>query len=204
MPPRTTATSKRAQASIRMGLTIEPVPKGSVHIEDPADPEDQPDPEGSPPLESIPEETPPPPDSELMWAHSLPTPSEPRKCLRCGQRSASLTPLMALTPVNSHRSWLLSTEILEFGEGVRSVLGVLSMEIPEFGEGVWSVLGVRSQGLWLQLMCCALANCLSSISEVRSISPEVKGIEGQVVCPTFKWTRSSIELRKDVGDRDNT
>jgi hypothetical protein len=45
---------------------------------------------------------------------------------------------------------------------------------------------------------------LSSILEVRSISPEVKGVEGRVVCPTFKWTRSSKELRKDVGDRNNT
>jgi Reverse transcriptase (RNA-dependent DNA polymerase) len=41
---------------------------------------------------------------------------------------------------------------------VQEVL-LLSTEIPEFGEGVRSVLGVRSQGLWLQLMCCALANC---------------------------------------------
>jgi hypothetical protein len=54
---------------------------------------------------------------------------------------------------------------------------VLSMEIPKFGDGVRRVLGVRSQGLWLQLMCCALANCSSSISEVRSISPESKGVK---------------------------
>jgi hypothetical protein len=32
----------------------------------------------------------------------------------------------------------------------------------------------------------------------------VKGVEGRVGCPTFKWTRSSIELRKDVGDWSNT
>jgi hypothetical protein len=53
-------------------------------------------------------------------------------------------------------------------------LYVLSTEIPEFGDGVWSVLGVRLQGLWLQLMCCALTNCSSSILEVQSISPESK------------------------------
>jgi hypothetical protein len=54
-----------------MGPTIEPVPEGSAHIEDPMDPQDQPDPEGSPPLESIPEETLPPPDSELARALTL-------------------------------------------------------------------------------------------------------------------------------------
>jgi hypothetical protein len=54
---------------------------------------------------------------------------------------------------------------------------VLSTEIPEFGDGVRSVLGIRSQGLWLQLMCCALANCLSSILEIQSISPESKGMK---------------------------
>jgi hypothetical protein len=43
---------------------------------------------------------------------------------------------------------------------------LLSTEIPEFRGGVWSILGVRSQGLWLQLMCCALTNCSSNISEV--------------------------------------
>jgi hypothetical protein len=32
----------------------------------------------------------------------------------------------------------------------------------------------------------------------------VNGVEGRVGCPTFKWTRSSIELRKDVGDWNNT
>jgi hypothetical protein len=54
-----------------MGPTIEPVLEGSTHIEDPADLQDQPDPEGSPPLESVPEETPPPPDSELMQPLTL-------------------------------------------------------------------------------------------------------------------------------------
>jgi Domain of unknown function (DUF4939) len=54
-----------------MGPTIEPVLEGSAHIEDPADPQDQPDPEGSPPLESVPEETLPPPDSELAQALTL-------------------------------------------------------------------------------------------------------------------------------------
>jgi hypothetical protein len=54
-----------------MGPTIEPILKGSAHIEDPADPPDQPDLEGSPPLESVPKETPPLPDSELAWALTL-------------------------------------------------------------------------------------------------------------------------------------
>jgi Domain of unknown function (DUF4939) len=54
-----------------MGRTIEPVLEGSAHIEDPADPQDQPDPEGSPPLESVPEETPPPLDSELARVLTL-------------------------------------------------------------------------------------------------------------------------------------
>jgi Domain of unknown function (DUF4939) len=71
MPPRTTATSERARASTQMGPIIKPVLKGSAHIEDPADPQDQPDPEGSPPLKSVPEETPSPPDSELAWALTL-------------------------------------------------------------------------------------------------------------------------------------
>jgi Domain of unknown function (DUF4939) len=71
MPPRTTNTSERAQASARVGPTIEPTLEGSTHIEDPADPQDQPDPEGSPPLESVPEETPPPPDLELARALTL-------------------------------------------------------------------------------------------------------------------------------------
>jgi hypothetical protein len=52
---------------------------------------------------------------------------------------------------------------------------LLSTEIPEFGGGVRSVLGIRSQGLWLQRMCCTLTNCSSSISEVWSISPESQG-----------------------------
>jgi hypothetical protein len=56
-------------------------------------------------------------------------------------------------------------------------LNLLSMEIPEFGDGVQRVLGIRSQGLWLQLMCCALTNCLSSILEVWSISPESKEVK---------------------------
>jgi Domain of unknown function (DUF4939) len=42
-----------------------------VHIEDPADLHDQPNLEGSPPLKSIPEETPPPPDSELTQVLTL-------------------------------------------------------------------------------------------------------------------------------------
>jgi Ty3 transposon capsid-like protein len=71
MPPRTTITSKRARASTRMGPTIEPILEGSAHIEDPADPQDQPDLEGSSPLESVPEETLPPPDLELVWALTL-------------------------------------------------------------------------------------------------------------------------------------
>jgi Retrotransposon gag protein len=54
-----------------MGPTIEPVLEGSAHIEDPADPQDQPNPEGSPPLESVPEETLPPPYSELARALTL-------------------------------------------------------------------------------------------------------------------------------------
>jgi hypothetical protein len=72
---------------------------------------------------------------------------------------------------------------------------LLSTEIPEFGEGVQSVLGIRSQGLWLQLMCCALANCLSSISEVRSISPESKGVK-------FGWCArhsSGQEVQTNLG-----
>jgi hypothetical protein len=54
-----------------MGPTIEPILKGSTHIEDPADLHDQPDPEGSPPLKSVPEETLPPPDLELTRALTL-------------------------------------------------------------------------------------------------------------------------------------
>jgi hypothetical protein len=71
MPPHTTATSEQARASVQMGPTIEPILKGSMHIEDPADFQDQPDPEGSPPLESVPKETPPPPDSEPARALTL-------------------------------------------------------------------------------------------------------------------------------------
>jgi Domain of unknown function (DUF4939) len=54
-----------------MGPTIEPVLEGSTHIEDPTDLQDQPNPEGSPPLQSVPKETPPPPDSELVRALTL-------------------------------------------------------------------------------------------------------------------------------------
>jgi hypothetical protein len=81
---------------------------------------------------------------------------------------------------------------------------VSSMEIPEFGDGVQSVLGVRSQGLWLQLMCCALANCSSSISEVWSISLGGQGGRRTGGVPDVQVDRSSIELRKDVGDWNNT
>jgi Retrotransposon gag protein len=54
-----------------MGPTIEPVLKGSVHIEDPVDLHDRPDPESSPPLKSVPEETLPPLDLELTRALTL-------------------------------------------------------------------------------------------------------------------------------------
>jgi hypothetical protein len=32
----------------------------------------------------------------------------------------------------------------------------------------------------------------------------VKGGKGRVVCPTFKWTRSSNELRKGIGKWNST
>jgi hypothetical protein len=78
---------------------------------------------------------------------------------------------------------------------------VLSMEIPEFGDGVWSVLGVRSQGLWLQLMCCTLANCLSSISEVWSISLESKGVKDGwgARCSSGQEVQSNLEREYRTG-----
>jgi hypothetical protein len=94
------------------------------------------------------------------------------------------------TPTVSLSAWIISQDTSNAPSGMAIFTRcVLSMEIPEFGDGVWSVLGVRSQGLWLQLMCCALMNCSSSISEFQSRSPESKRDEVRVVCRMFKWTK---------------